>query len=462
MAKEHPFESIMIRNGTVITVDEKNRVIRNGAVFIENGRIVDIGKTEDVSKRNMGVEKVIDANNNLIIPGLINAHTHMTWYLTRGLGMDNHTRDWLRACIWPFLSALSPSEVYAGAVLGAIENLKTGTTFVIDNNMFTKNKKGLIDQVAQAAEDSGIRSIVLRGYHDYEFMIPNDFVEPLNEVVADYDRVIRKWHNKADGRIKTWLHPVNLLYSSGESLLKMKEIAEKHDIGIHTHVAEDIEGMKFIKERFDGKGYIDAFYDLGVLGPKFQMAHTIFVDDNEIERIAKTQARVMYTPTADMLLAAGAPPIEKMRKKGIVVALGTDSPNNSQDMVQCMKFAALLQKSDTKNSTIMPAHEALRLATIEGAKAIGMENELGSLEVGKRADVVVIDIHKPHNIPMLDPVSTLVYSSSGGDVDTVIVDGKIVVENAKLTMVDQEKILKDAQHASEQVIERAGIKYHNE
>lgn len=452
------YNDILIKNGTLVTVDNNNRIIRNGAIYIKENRILEVGYSDDLTSKYSKSEKVIDANRNLVIPGLINAHTHMSWYLTRGLGMDKHTRDWLRSCIFPFLSNVSSEEMYIGAFLGCVENLRSGTTFTIDNNILPKNRKESIDNVAKAVEDSGIRSIVLRGYHDVSFMIPEIFVETLDDVRRDYVRVIEKWHNKHDGRIKTWIHPVNLLYSSTESLIELNELSHKYDIGIHTHVAEDREGMKHIRERFNGKGYIDVFQDLGILGPKFQMAHTIFVSEQEIQFIAKSQARVMYTPTADMLLAAGAPPIHKMREAGITVALGSDSPNNSQDMIQCMKFGALLQKAFTENPTVMPAGEVLRLATIDGAKAIGVENELGSLEVGKKADIVIVDINKPHTIPMYDPVSTLVYSSNGNDVDTVIVNGEILIEKAKFTSIDEDDVLQRARAASENIIERIGHK----
>jgi len=446
-------KSILIKNAYIITVDKTDKIIKDGAIFVENDRIVDIGKSDDLL-RKYKAEKIIDARQNLVIPGLINTHSHMVFYLTRGLGMDKHTIDWLRATIWPFMKELSEDDAHIGALLGYVENLRTGTTFVIDNNSIQrKDRKGIFDRVAQAAQESGIKTILLRGYHDEPSKIPEIFVESLDEINHEYERIIEKWHNKGDGRIKTWIHPVNLLYCSLESLCKFNELAKKHDIGMHTHVAEDREGTNRIKERY-GKGYVEVFRDIGVLGPKFQMAHTIFVSEKEIQYIAQAKARVMYTPTADMLLAAGAPPIQKMRDAGVVVGLGTDSPNNSQDMIQCMKFGALLLKATTENSTIMPAHEILRIATIEGAKSMGLENEIGSLEVGKKADIVIVDVHKLHTTPLHNPVSTLVYSSSGTDVDTVIVDGEVLVEGGKLVHINESEIVEKAQEVADGVMKR--------
>jgi 5-methylthioadenosine/S-adenosylhomocysteine deaminase len=458
--KDQKLCRILIKNASVITVDNQNRIIKDGAIFIENDLIADIGKTDHLSpKYSSKSDKVIDAKQNIVIPGLINTHTHTVFYLTRGLAMDNYTRDWLRGCIFPFQAHMTEQDGYIGALLGCIENLKTGTTFIIDNNTNQrKDRKGITDSIAQATEKSGIRSIVLRGYIDMDFMIPEIFVESLDSIVHDYRHLIEKWHNKGNGRIMIWIHPANLLYCSSESLCKSNDLAKEYNIGIHTHVAEDREGMKFINERYNGKGYVDVFHDLDVLGSKFQMAHTIFVSEKEIQYIAESNARVMYTPTADMLLAAGAAPIEEMRKKGIVVGLGTDSPNNSQDMIQCMKFGALLQKGDAESSKAMPAEDILRIATIEGAKAIGMENQIGSLEVGKKADIVIVDIHKPHTTPFLDPVSTLIYSSSGQDVDTVLVDGEILVEGGKLTKIDESDVLIRAQEASERLIKQFDFK----
>jgi 5-methylthioadenosine/S-adenosylhomocysteine deaminase len=451
--RQTQYKSILIKNAHIITVDKKDRIIKDGAIFVKNDRIVDIGKSDDLLPKYKA-EKIIDARQNLVIPGLINTHSHMVYYLTRGLGMDKHTIDWLRATIWPFMSELSEDDAHIGALLGYVENLKTGTTFVIDNNTCQrKDRKGIIDRVAQASLESGIKTILLRGYHDEPSKIPEIFVESLDEINHEYERIIEKWHNKGDGRIKTWIHPANLLYCSLESLCKFNELAKKHDIGIHTHVAEDREGTNRIKERY-GKGYVEVFHDIGVLGPKFQMAHTIFVSEKEIQYIAQAQARVMYTPTTDMLLAAGAPPIHKMRDAGVVVGLGTDSPNNSQDMIQCMKFGALLLKATTENSTIMPAYEILQIATINGAKSMGLENEIGSLEVGKKADIVIVGVHKLHTTPLHDPISTLVYSSSGTDVDTVIVDGEVLVEGGKLVHINESEIMEKAQEAADGVIKR--------
>ena len=446
-------KSLLIKNAYIITVDKTDRIIKDGSIFIENELIIDIGKSDDLL-RKYKAEKIIDARQNLVIPGLINTHSHMLFYLTRGLGMDKHTIDWLRAAIWPFMQKLSTDDAHIGALLGFAENLKAGTTFVIDNETAVrKDRKGIFDRVAQAAQESGIKAILLRGYQDEPSKIPEMFVESLDEINHEYERIIGKWHNKGDGRLKTWIHPGNLLYCSPESFCKFNELAKKHDIGIHTHVAEDREGTNRIKERY-GKGYIEVFRDIDVLGPKFQMAHTIFVSEKEIQMIAQAQARVMYTPTADMLLAAGAPPIHKMRDAGVVVGLGTDSPNNSQDMIQCMKFGALLLKSTTENSAIMPAQEILRIATIEGAKSMGLENEIGSLEIGKKADIVIVNVHKIHTTPLHDPISTLVYSSSGTDVDTVIVDGEVLVEGGKLVHINENEIIETAQKAADEVVKR--------
>ena len=446
-------KSLLIKNAHIITVDKTDRIIKDGAIFVENDRIIDMGKSDDLLQKYKA-EKIIDARQNLVMPGLINTHSHMVFYLTRGLGMDKHTIDWLRTAIWPFMQEISEDDAHIGALLGYVENLKTGTTFVIDNETAVrKDRKTIIDRIAQAAQKSGIKAILLRGYQDVPSKIPEMFVESLDQINREYERIIGKWHNKGNGRLKTWIHPGNLLYCSPESFCKFNELANKHNIGIHTHVAEDREGTNRIKERY-GKGYIEVFHDIGVLGPKLQMAHTIFVSEKEIQMIAKAQARVMYTPTADMLLAAGAPPIHKMRDAGVVVGLGTDSPNNSQDMIQCMKFGALLLKSTTENPTIMPAQEILRLATIEGAKSMGLENEIGSLEIGKKADIVIVDIHKIHTTPLHDPVSTLVYSSNGTDVDTVIIDGEILVERGKLVHINESEVIEMAQEAADAVVRR--------
>jgi 5-methylthioadenosine/S-adenosylhomocysteine deaminase len=286
-------------------------------------------------------------------------------------------------------------------------------------------------------------------------MVPEVFIEDDDEVVREYDRLIRTWHKKANGRIMTWVSPVNLPFSSLESIVKLHELAEKYEVGLHTHLSESKGEVELIRKEY-GKDYVEVFNDLGVLGPKFQGAHAVWVSDKEIALLAKTNSRVIHNPTSNMYLASGTAPVPQMLKAGVTVALGTDGPccNNNLDMIQTLKFAALIHKSNSLIPTVITANEVVRMATIEGARSFGLENEIGSLEVGKKADITIIDLWRPHILPVFDPIATLVYSANGGDVDTVIVDGKIVMEDREVKTIDEQLTLKKAKEAAEDLVQR--------
>ena len=449
--------SILIKNAIIVTVNEKNQIIKDGAIYIEEDRIQDLGRTKEVAKRHKA-DKVIDAHRKIVLPGLIDAHTHMVGCLVRGLGSDMPLLNWLHEHQWPFLAEVTGEDAYIGGLLGCIEAIKTGSTCVVENYYSTRRRKRNIDHIAEAIEKSGIRGVLMRGYHDKEFMIPRIFVESEDEVFREYDRIIHKWHGKANGRIMAWVSPVNLLFCTPESIVRLHELAEKHGVGMHTHMSESKQECELIKKEY-GKSYVEVFQDLGVLGPKFHGAHSVWITDKEIKLLAQTNSRVIHNPTSNMYLGSGVAPIPKMLKAGICVALGTDGANcnNNQDMLEAMKFAALLHKVNALDPTAMSAVEVLRMATINGAKALGLENEIGSLEIGKKADITIVDLEKPHNMPIHDPISTLVYSANGGDVNTVIIDGKIIMEERVIKTVNEGETLEKVQEAAKSLVERAGL-----
>lgn len=446
----------MIENGTILTVDDADTVIENGALLIEGDRIKEIGLTSEL-RMKYGQEPTIDARGNLVIPGLINAHTHGLYYLTRGLGMDGPLLNWLREYIGPFFLEMSEEDAYIGALLSFLENLRMGNTLVVDNFYAPGARKYNADKVAEAAERVGIRAVLARCYVDRAGRAPAAFVETTDKVVHEYERLIKSWHNQMDGRIKIWVAPVTLPSCTPESILRVHEIAEHYGIGIHTHCAETQESLEMVRKQH-GQGFVEVFDELGVLGPNFNSVHSIWLSEAELGLLRDADAKVVHNPVANMLLAEGIAPVPKMRRLGITVALGTDSPNNSQDMIQTMKSAALLHRVASLDALAISARDVLRMATFDGAKALGMEDELGSLEVGKKADIVIVDVHKFHCVPLHDPVSTLVYSSTGSDVDTGIVDGEVLLKGGKLTSWDEQEVLDKAQRAAVGLRERARAK----
>jgi 5-methylthioadenosine/S-adenosylhomocysteine deaminase len=332
-------------------------------------------------------------------------------------------------------------------LLSFLENLRLGNTLVVDNFYAPGARKGNADQVARAAEQAGIRAVLARCYVSRVGRLPVEFVESSDQVVQEYERLIHTWHNRANGRLQVWTAPVTLPSCTSESIVRVHELAEHFGVGMHTHCAETLESVEMVRKQY-GKSFVQVFHELGVLGPAFHSVHSVWLSDSELRLLRDAGAQVVHNPVANMLLAEGIAPVPKMRRLGIGVALGTDAPNNSQDMVQSMKAAVLLQRVASLDAGALSAQDVLRMATIDGARALGMESELGSLEAGKKADIVLVDIHKLHTTPRHDPVSTLVYSCTGGDVDTVFVDGKVLVEQGRLVSHDEQQVLEKAQQVA--------------
>jgi len=278
-------------------------------------------------------------------------------------------------------------------------------------------------------------------------------VESSDQVVKEYERLIHTWHRRAKGRLQAWTAPVTLPACTPESIVRVHELAEHFGVGMHTHCAETLESVEMVR-RQHGKSFVQVFDELGVLGPAFHSVHSVWLSDSELRLLRDAGAKAIHNPVANMLLAEGIAPVPKMRRLGLTVALGTDAPNNSQDMLQSMKTAVLLQRVASLDAGALSAQDVLRMATLDGARALGMESELGSLEAGKKADIVIVDIHKLHTTPRHDPVSTLVYSCTGSDVDTVIVDGKMLVEHGQLVLHDEQQVLENAQRVAAELRHR--------
>jgi 5-methylthioadenosine/S-adenosylhomocysteine deaminase len=439
--------SILIRNGTIVTM-EKDEVIKDGGIYIEGDRIVDIGPSQEVA-RNHNAEHVVDATSKLILPGFIDAHNHTDGdSLFRGGFFDTNLEGYLTQHKWPSLRAMSPEDFHAGALLGYANAIRSGTTVVADNYYGPRGVD--TDGVPKAAAEIGIRSILCRGYHDYPHGIPEDFIEDPAEAAKEYGRLFERWDNKAEGRIRVWVSPVNLPYNTGESVIRLHELAVKHHSGVHTHVSENTWGVEAVRSRF-GKDYMEAFQEMGVLGSNFVAAHGVLLSDREIELVSGAGATVVHNPASNMIFGFGVSPVPKMIAAGVNVALGTDS---FLDMVAAMKLATSMHKVVSRDPLAITAREVLRMATINGARAYGLENELGSLRVGKKADVVIVNLQELYAVPVFDPIATLVYFLNGSDVETVIIDGKFVMREGVIQTVDAKTIMTKAQQAAEEVSSR--------
>ncbi len=420
-------------------MDPKKRVIKGGSVMIEWDKIVAVGK--DI-KENADI--VIDADGKVVMPGLINCHTHLAMTLLRGVADDMELMPWLQTKIWPLEKHLNAERVRVGASLGALEMIKSGTTCFADQYFY-------MEEVAKAVDQSGMRGVLSYG------IIEMGSAEKRESELAAGEKLVKSCHGMANGRILTMFGPHAPYTCSTECLLKVKELAAKYQVGIHTHIAETKGEYDDIKKKY-GSHPVEYLDSIGFLGPEVLAAHSIYLAPHGISIYKNRGVKPVHNPVSNMKLGCGVSPAPEMLKSGIPVALGTDgaASNNTLDMINEMKFAALLNKIHKLSPTTLPAEDVLTMATINGAKALGLEKEIGSIEVGKKADIILIDLKKPHLTPVHNVISHLVYSAVGGDVDTVIVDGKVLMQNRKVLTFDEAQVIKKAQDVSEEMLREAG------
>jgi len=420
---------ILIRGCTILPMDGR-RVIEKGLIAIGGDRLSYVGKASEAP--GIGAEKVIDGRGKVALPGLVNCHTHVSMTLFRGVGEDQALDQWLEETIWSLEAKLKPRDIYYGALLGCLEMIKGGTTCFAD--MYFRE-----DMVAKAVEEAGLRAVLASG------IIEAGNRERGENLLREGIEIAQKYHGSAQGRIRVSLGPHAVYTCSPDLLKRVRKAASRLGVGIHIHLAES-EGMgKQIKERC-GLTEVELLESLGFLGSDVLAAHCIHLSTSDMRLLAKYGVKVAHNPVANMKLALGNARIRELMDLGVTVGLGTDGPasNNSLDMLENLKIAALLQKVHYMDPTVLPVRRALEMATIHGAKALGLERGIGSLEAGKKADVILIDFRKPHLTPVHDPYANIVYSAHGEDVDTVIVDGKILMENREVEALKEEEIVEKA------------------
>ncbi len=432
---------ILIKDGYIITMDAQRRILERGSVAIGGDKITAVGK--DVEER---ADTVIDARGKAVLPGLINAHTHLSMTLLRGVADDMPLMEWLEKKIWPIEKNLTAQDCYHGALLGCLEMIKSGTTCFADQYFF-------MEDVARAVEEAGLRAML-----SYGIIELGDPKRRESELRAG-EKLVKTCHGAAGGRIQTMFGPHASYTCSPECLMQVKELAKKYKVGIHTHISETQDEVDKIMKEY-GKRPVEHLDSIGFLGPEVLAAHCIWLTEREIGIIQKQGVKPVHNPVSNMKTASGVAPVPEMLAAGIPVSLGTDgaASNNSLDMFNEMKFAALLSKVHKLDPVAVPAQVALEMATINGAIALGLQDSIGSLEAGKKADIVLVDLQKPHFKPLHSVISHLVYSAVGSDVDTTIVDGKVLMRGRKVLTLDEDKVLMEAQKSSDDFLARGAGK----
>lgn len=412
--------NLLIKNITILPMDGKDEVIENTNMYIEDDKIVHIGEL----KEDIKVNRIIDGKNKVAMPGLINAHTHIGMSLLRNYADDLPLYEWLTKKIWPIEAKLTTEDVYWGSLLSMVEMIQSGTTTFCDMYFF-------MDEVGKGLEESGIRGILTRG------IIEESGKE--KEKLDDTRELYKNWHGKGEGRIKVMVAPHAPYTCSPAYLEDVMDLAHELDTGIHIHLSETKKEVEDSYKTY-GKSPIKHVYDLGLFKLPTIAAHCVHVDESDIKILRENNVSPVNNPSSNLKLASGFAPIDEMLKFGVNVSLGTDgsSSNNNLNMFEEIHLASIVNKTVNMDAVSVPAITALKMATINGAKALLWDKEIGSIEIGKKADMILIDMDKPHLYPRHNIISSLAYSVQGSDVDTVIVDGKIIMEKREIKTLDVE------------------------
>ncbi|MGQ4893846.1 MAG: amidohydrolase family protein [Candidatus Njordarchaeia archaeon] len=449
-------DSILIANGTIITMDKLRRVIRDGAILIEDSDIAAVGKSSEL-KRKYSAEITIYANNNIVMPGLINTHTHLFQSLGKDLGTDVNLIDWFKKAWNPLVTGMNDKDYYNAAMLGILEAIETGTTTILAYEHALNAHPSATKALINAIEESKIRALIGYGYQDtgIEIGAPPIAIRETSEIVNDIKNLLEQYNHSRENLLRFWLAPGTINWCTQELIEKTKELASMFDTGITVHMNETKAEYEFSKKT---RGYSEVEYafKIGLLGPKTLAVHTVWVDDYEISLLAKTSTKVSHNPISNMYLASGVAPIPKMLKKGIIVGLGTDGPssNNNHNMFDVIRVTPLLHKVITLDPGAITAEQTLEMATIMGAKALQIDDLVGSIEVGKKADIIILDIHRSNLTPSIYPPATIVYGNAGLNVDTVIINGEILMEHGEINHLDREKILENAKKSLNDILSR--------
>jgi 5-methylthioadenosine/S-adenosylhomocysteine deaminase len=439
-------ESILITGGTLVTMDPADSIIR-GDLFLKDGYIAGLGEVDEKATT------VIDATNCVVLPGFVQTHIHLCQTLFRGAADDLSLIDWLKKRVWLMEAAHSPQSISASARLGIAEMIKGGTTCAL-----TMETVKHTNEVFRVVQESGFRATVGKCMMDKGNEVPSGLHEQTKASLEESIALLEDWHGKDDGRVRYCFAPRFAISCTQQLLEEVGKLARDRGVLIHTHASENRTECEIV-ENETGKRNVLYLDSVGLTGKHVVLAHCVHLSDEEIETLSRTRTNVSHCPSSNLKLGSGMAPVKTLLEKGISVSLGADGAacNNRLDMFTEMRTAALLQKV-MHGPEVIPAKQALRMATVEGAKALGLDSEIGSLEVGKRADLMLLKLSKTHTTPKpQDLVSAIVYSAEAQDVETVVIDGRVVMRNRELQTLNEASLISEADNEAVSLMSRAGL-----
>lgn len=467
--------SLIIKGGQVITMNLKREILAKGSVVVDGDKIIDIGNDKEISKKYIS-NQMIDANGMVILPGFINSHTHAIHNLLRGgLSQDRNLYDWLINVLYPGLNQYSGSDAAIAAKLYCIESIRSGITTTIDNADW-----GMVDELAENTIETykkyGVRASYARMFSDKDpgsesslfkalerkeptVVHAPSYIEETSKAISSIERLMKKYNGSAEGRVNVWPSPGIVHFVTSEGMLKALHLAEDYDVMVSTHLSESPDDAMI-----DGISTTQYLSYIGYLNKRLLAGHCVWVDDRDIRLLKKYDVKVSHLVVSNQYLASGIAPIAKMINCGVTVGIGTDdcNCNDSVNMISDMKHVALLQKVKNLDAGAMTSEKVLEMATIDGARAVGLEDKVGSIELGKKADIIIINMQYPHLKPTHQVPSTLVYQANGSEVDTTIIDGRVLMRNKKLVLIserEERQLMDEAQDASIRIAEKAGMHF---
>jgi len=438
--------SILLKEATIVTVDAQDSIV-HGDLLIEDDRIVSVGSNKSKA------DTTIDARNCAVVPGFIQTHIHLCQTLFRSAADDLALIDWLKKRVWPMEAAHSPESISASARLGIAELIKGGTTCAL-----TMETVHHTTEVFRVVLESGFRATVGKCMMDKGDEVPEGLRERTEDSIRDSIALLEQWHNVDNGRIRYCFAPRFAVSCTRELLEQVGRLARERSVMIHTHASENRTECEMVESETGMRNvaYLD---HVGLTGRDVVLAHCVHIDDDEIEVLRQTQTNVAHCPSSNLKLGSGIAPIAKLLANEILVSLGADGApcNNRLDMFTEMRSAALLQKA-LHGPEVLPARRVLRMATIDGARTLGLQDDLGTIEVGKKADLSLIRLDHLHTSPRSeDVVSSIVYSAQASDVQSVVVDGRMLMNNRELLTLDERSIIEQANTQTSELLQRAGL-----
>lgn len=438
--------SIVIKSGSIVTMDERDSIV-SGDLLIRESRIETIGEVKETDAT------IIDARGCVVLPGFVQTHLHLCQTLFRGAADDLSLIDWLKKRVWPLEAAHTAASLAASARLGIAELIRGGTTCAL-----TMETVSHTDEVFKVVDETGFRATVGKCMMDKGEEVPPGLQENTDASIAASVALLETWNGRAEGRIRYCFAPRFAVSCTAELLSAVAKLARERGVMIHTHASENKTECAMVEQE-TGMRNIAYLESVGISGKHVALAHCVHVDGDELNLLNSSGTNVVHCPSSNLKLGSGIAPVKEMLEAGVSVSIGADGAacNNRLDMFTEMRTAALLQKV-LHGPEVLPARQALRLATIEGAKAMGLEKEIGSIEPGKRADIVVLNVTALHATPKpRDLSSAIVYSCQPEDVRTVIIDGRLVMRDRELLTLNEDRVRSEANQQAVELFKRAGI-----